>query len=88
MIDISYLNHSLIYRHSDASARKGWIDSKNVKGMIQMFAPKEKKRCITFFIRELEDHSSESLNAIGKTFNDLADHLEKHYLIPPEYVNG
>lgn len=21
-------------------------------------------------------------------FNDLADHLEKHYLIPPEYVNG
>jgi len=43
---------------------------------------------IASFIRELEDHGSESLNAIGTTFSDLADHLEKHYLIPPEYVNG
>jgi len=48
----------------------------------------EGRAVISNFIRELEDHGSESLNAIGTTFKDLADHLEKHYLIPPEYVNG
>lgn len=48
----------------------------------------EGRTVISNFIRELEDHGPESLNAIRTTFNDLADHLEEHYLIPPEYVNG
>src|SRR6266545_488819 len=38
--------------------------------------------------RELDTHGAESLDASRLTFNQLADHLEKHYLIPPEYVNG
>ncbi len=38
--------------------------------------------------RELDIHGAESLDASRLTFNRLADHLEKYYLVPPEYVNG
>jgi len=48
----------------------------------------EGRAVISDFVRELEDRGPDSFNAIGTTFNDFADHLEKHYLIPPEYVNG
>lgn len=45
-------------------------------------------RVIDQLYRELDTHGAESLDASRLTFNRLADHLEKHYLIPPEYVNG
>jgi hypothetical protein len=48
----------------------------------------EGRAVISNFVHELEDHGPDSLNVIGTTFTDLADHLEKHYLIAPEYVNG
>jgi integrase len=38
--------------------------------------------------QEIDDYGHESLKAEGLTFNELADHLEENYLIPPEYVNG
>lgn len=78
------------YRDGKLFARIDYTDSagKRRSKEKRVRTKTEGRAVIASFIRELEDHGSESLNAIGTTFNDLADHLEKHYLIPPEYVNG
>lgn len=38
-------------------------------------------------IRELEDHGESTVQKALMTFNELADHVETKYLIPPQYVD-
>jgi hypothetical protein len=39
-------------------------------------------------LRQIDDEGSKVVEINQLTFNDLADHYEKHYLKPAEYVNG
>jgi integrase len=39
-------------------------------------------------LRELENEGSKAIDIANLTFNDLADHYEKNYCQPAEYING
>jgi integrase len=39
-------------------------------------------------LRDLDDHGETALDNRNRTFADLADHYEEHYLTEPEYIDG
>ena len=46
------------------------------------------KELIKEMLRDLDDHGPEVFDTEKMTFGELAEHYEKTYLIPPQYVDG
>lgn len=70
-----------VITYTDAAGKRHWKE-RQVKNKTAGNA------IIKKMYQELNDYGHESLNSEGKTFSDLAKHLEENFLTPPEYVNG
>jgi integrase len=59
---------------------------RNIKRTAQ--SEPEAKRIIKNVLRELENEGEQSIDTTSLTFSDLANHYEKHFCQPAEYVNN
>ncbi|MDT7688233.1 MAG: hypothetical protein QOE46_992 [Acidobacteriota bacterium] len=59
---------------------------RNVKRRARSKSEAETK--LKTLLRQIDDEGSKVVDINQLAFNDLADHYEKHYLKPAEYVNG
>jgi hypothetical protein len=48
----------------------------------------EARKILKAILRQLDDEGSKVIDVARLTFNDLADHYQKHYLKPAEFVEG
>ena len=81
---------SVIERKGKMYARVQFTDEQGRKRDVWRRAEnrKEARGIAKQLLREVDDHGETTLDSHAKTFADLADHFEHHYLKPAEYVDG